>query len=151
MLLLSVHLTPLRFICKEIRKFWLGFTNGGLWENLLGSIMQHYAIQINNQNICLSNNIAQLYFTHIRESQAALEIFQYTQGWLWYSEIFQQEVFQWEAMNIRGHPQVNWKCSNITRLSLIQNIIMQYYFDTNVWAIYLCFQIYFLIEDHCKT
>ena len=42
-------------ICKGFTSFWLRFYNGGLCENIFGSI------HINKEYICLQNNTTQLY------------------------------------------------------------------------------------------
>ena len=48
--------------------------------------MRKYIVSIHKQQIHLAQKF------YIRESQSILEFFQYTQGWLLYSQIFQQEV-----------------------------------------------------------
>ena len=44
----------------------------------------------------------------IREIRPTLQVFQYTLGLIWYSQIFQQEIYQYQR-----HAQVNQKNSNV--------------------------------------
>ena len=63
---------------RGFHKF-LMFNNGGVWENTLGRINK------SQKKYCII-------IFYIRGIKATLEFFQFTQGWLWYSQIFKQEV-----------------------------------------------------------
>ena len=60
-------------------------------------------------------------------------------------------VLHWKICKYQGHPLVNWKNSKVAQLSLIWNIIVQYYFCVKYIVFCVCFKIYFLIDHHCKT
>ena len=107
-----------------------------VYEKIFGKYLE---AKINNQYICFKNNTAQLLET--------LEFFQYTKGWLWYLQIFQQEVVL--TMCFVGNLWISE--ASLSKLENFQYSLalpnLKYncavlFFERNVLVIYLCFQIF---------
>ena len=58
-------------------------------------------------------------------------------------------TFAWKS-EYQRHPQVYWKNSNVVRICQMQTTMKYYYFWARCIGYFLCSQIYFLINYHCK-